>query len=313
MFVFFIFLLPCAANAQWRSELVQTSQITNTLTGNLDIDLSASPASRTGLLGDSLQSAEPVRYSPITAGLLSAVVPGAGQFYTKNYLQSMAFFGVEAAMWIVCAIYNTKGNRETNDFQTYADQNWSVVRYVDWIQAVLPQFSTAGIIISNNTSLPPWERVDWAKLNTLEDEIGASVTTGTTGFGFTHSLPERPDQQYYELIGKYPQYVGGWDDAWNGNTPLYTDNINFVGTYQMDVSPHFLFYRNMRGQANSYYAVATTASRVLLVNHLFGALEAVWNAAHENHKMQLHAEIQPRTLPGGDVEIIPSFTMAIDL
>ena len=225
----------------------------------------------------------------------------------------MAFFGVEAAMWIVCAIYNTKGNRETNDFQTYADQNWSVVRYVDWIQAVLPQFSTAGIIISNNTSLPPWERVDWAKLNTLEDEIGASVTTGTTGFGFTHSLPERPDQQYYELIGKYPQYVGGWDDAWNGNTPLYTDNINFVGTYQMDVSPHFLFYRNMRGQANSYYAVATTASRVLLVNHLFGALEAVWNAAHENHKMQLHAEIQPRTLPGGDVEIIPSFTMAIDL
>ncbi len=311
VFVIVFLLLPFSANAQWKSESVQTAPIAGTLTGSLDVDLLALPASRTGLLADSIQPAEPKRYSPVTAGLLSAVVPGAGQFYTKNYLQSMAFFGVEVGMWIVCAVYNTKGNRETNNFQTYADQNWSVVRYVDWIHDVLPQFSISGIIISNDPNLPPWQRVDWTKLNALENEIGAGATSGAY-YGFTHSLPERPDQQYYELIGKYPQYVGGWNDAWNGNTPLYTDNLSFAGSYAMDVSPNFLFYRNMRGQANSYYAVATTASRVLIVNHIFGALEAVWNAAHENHKMQLHAEIQPRALPDGEVEFTPSFSMAVD-
>ena len=309
--VIFMILLSCAANAQWNSEPVQTPQIAGVLTGNLNVDLLMQPASRIGLPGDSLQSTEPKKYSPVTAGLLSAVVPGAGQFYTKNYLQSMAFFGVEVSLWVICAMYNAKGIKETGNFQIYADQNWSVGRYVDWIHAVLPQFDVSGIIISNNSSLPPWDRVDWTKLNALEAEIGTAATNGTY-YGFTHSLPERPDQQYYELIGKYPQFVGGWNDAWNGNIPLYTDNITFVGTTQMDVSPNFLSYRDMRVQANSYYAVATTVSRVILINHVFGALEAVWNTAHENYKMRLHAEIQPRTLPGGGAEFTPSFSMALD-
>ncbi len=214
-------------------------------------------------------------------------------------------------MWVVYAVYNQKGNRQTNVFQGYADQNWSVVRYVDWIHAVLPQFDVSGIIISTDPNLPPWQCVNWTKLNMLENEIGAEATNGVY-YGFTHSLPQRPQQQYYELIGKYPQFVGGWDDAWSGNTPLYTDNVTNAASDIMDVSPHFLYYRDMRGQANSYYAVASTASYILIANHVFSALEAAWNASHKNHEMRMHASILPRMQMDGYVEYVPSFSWAID-
>ncbi len=75
------------------------------------------------------------KYSPFTAGLYSAVIPGAGQLYTKSYWQSASFFGAEVLAWVVYTVYEKKGDRQTNAFQQYADQHWSVVTYANWINA----------------------------------------------------------------------------------------------------------------------------------------------------------------------------------
>ncbi|MFZ1978430.1 MAG: hypothetical protein WAV76_10795 [Bacteroidota bacterium] len=305
-----LLLLPCAAKSQYRMESVQASPGSNALTGNFNIDFYASSIEHTQLTGDSIQTDMPKPYSPLTAGLLSAVVPGAGQLYTQSYWQSITTFSVEVAMWIVYAVYYAKGNRETNNFQTYADQNWSVVEYVNWIKATFPSIDISGVITSTNINLlkqTPWLCVNWSKLNAIEETLADYATTGVYN-GFTHQLPPRPDQQYYELIGKYPQFIGGWDDAWNGSIPLYSD----ADVLASKVSANFLFYRNMRGQANSYYAVASTASYILIANHVLSALEAAWNAAHLNHQMQMHASILPRVLPDGYVEYVPSFSLAVE-
>ena len=306
--VFVVLLLfPFAAESQWRIEPAQASPAGSALTGNFDVDFYASKVEHAQISDDSVRMEMPKRYSPMTAGLLSAVVPGAGQFYTQSYWQSITTFSVEVAMWVLYAVYNKKGDRQTNNFQTYADQNWSVVRYVNWIQLELPGYDVSGIIISNDPNLPPWQRVDWTKLNALEDKIGAAATSGKY-YGFTHDLPLRPQQQYYELIGKYPQFVGGWDDAWNGSIPLYTDD----NVRAEQVSANFSSYSAMRGQANTYYAVASTATYVLIANHVLSAMEAAWNAAHKNHEMRMRASILPRVQMDGYVEYVSSFSLSID-
>jgi hypothetical protein len=306
--VFVVLLLfPFAAESQWKIEPAHASSAGSALTGNFDVDFYASKVEQAQISADSVRTEMPKRYSPMTAGLLSAVVPGAGQFYTQSYWQSITTFSVEVAMWVLYAVYNKKGDRQTNNFQTYADQNWSVVRYVNWIQLELPEFDVSGIIISNNPNLPPWQRVNWTNLNLLESKIGDAATSGKY-YGFSHDLPLRPQQQYYELIGKYPQFVGGWDDAWNGSISLYTDD----DVMAEKVSANFSSYSVMRGQANTYYAVASTATYVLIANHVLSAMEAAWNAAHKNHEMRMRASILPRVQMDGYVEYVSSFSMSID-
>lgn len=247
-------------------------------------------------------------YSPLTAGLYSAIVPGAGQFYAKSYWQSTAFFGTEVLMWVLYATYESKGDRQTNDFQQYADANWSAVRYAYWIRDNFPSFYEQDIVVGNpppNIS-QPWNFINWDNLNKVEDQIGQQATSDQPT-GFTHQLPHRPEQQYYELIGKYPQFGGGWDDASTFKPGGFTKDDILIS----NVSPNFLKYSHMRGDANSFYNIATTASYVLVANHILSALEAAWNASVKNHELHLQGHIKSRVIFEDIVEFVPTVDLEI--
>jgi hypothetical protein len=262
------------------------------LSGNLSLDLLRDNR----LLADSSHGVTlrdlPGYKSPLKAALFSAVIPGAGQTYSERYWQGLAFFSVEVGLWVTYAIYQSKGDRQTTDFQNYADANWSVVRYAQWITNNIgqlnPGVNTSGMIVSTDPSLNPWQQVDWSRINQVENQI-----MQVTGNGFTHNLPVRPQQQYYELIGKYPQFLGGWDDGFN-RTP--SDLIAH------NVSPHFLDYRDQRGNANSLYAIASTATYVLVANHVLSALEAAWTAATNNANLKMGATLNPVRQSDGAVQ-----------
>ncbi|MBI4417982.1 MAG: hypothetical protein HY563_04340, partial [Ignavibacteriales bacterium] len=207
------------------------------LTGNLRVDLDIGRGYR-----DSTMDGKE-RKSVFRAAVYSVLLPGAGELYTEEYWRAAAFFGAEVLLWIVYATYDGKGDRQTDEFERYADSYWSVVRYAQWMElhgpSLNPNPPPAGIVVNNDPGVPPWDRVDWNKLNAWEQHIGAIASTG-----FSHRLPRRPDQQYYELIGKYLQYNVGWED-WD---PARTD-------YLVSVSARFREYRDMRGRANDLYMV----------------------------------------------------------
>ncbi len=241
--------------------------------------------------------------SPMKAALFSIIIPGAGQTYSERYWQGLAFFGAEVGLWIVYATYQSRADRQTSDFQTYADRHWSVVRYADWITQYAAQLApnvnvnTSGLVPNRNPNLPPWEQVDWQQINLAENQI-MTVTAN----GFTHNLPLRPAQQYYELIGKYPQFLGGWDDAGGlGPSDVIANNV----------SPEFLNYRNQRGNANSMYAIASTATYVLVANHVLSALEAAWGAAVNNSNLKMGAMLEPVRHADGFVEFVPTARLQI--
>ena len=274
------------------------------LTGNARMDLLANLDKMS--VNDSTQNRtnnnSPGSKSPLLAGAMSMVVPGAGEFYTKSYWRAGGFVLAEAALWVFYASYYSKGNYQTDLFQNYADDHWSVVRYAQWIQANVtalnPDVSVfSGYLIPGTENRPPWERVDWAKINAVENAIAQRA-----GNGFTHQLPHRPEQQYFELIGKYPQFAAGWDDAGVMTPERIINN---------DVSARFLEYSKMRGKANDFYNIATTGSVLLVVNHLLSALDAAWSASQFNHQLKIEAHLQPTVRSYDFVEFVPTARLTV--
>jgi hypothetical protein len=249
------------------------------LTGNLKLDAD--------ILGQQTQPSQKImpnlfveknKKSPFLASVFSLILPGSGELYAKSYLKAGIFAAVEATLITVGIIYNKKGDNQTDTFQKYADENWSVVKYAKWMVdnkdfLGLPSDLTYGDIITNdNPNLAPWQQVNFGKLNFYEDQV-------TGGSGFTHKLPDHGEQQYYELIGKYHQYNPGWDD-YNQGTDIKA------------LTPHFVLYSGMRGDANDLYNVSTKAVVGIYINHVLSALDAAWTTSVYNKEVAMQLRVK---------------------
>ena len=297
-------IVPMCVVAQWRTQPGSERTQSFAPTGNARIDLlcqfAEAPISDTLTRRSTVNAGE--RKSPLLAGALSLALPGAGEFYTKSYWRAGGFIIAEAGLWVFYAAYVSKGDDQTSLFQAFADDHWSVVRYAQWIQDNSTKLNPAvtnftGYLIAGTENLPPWERVDWAKLNDVENRIAQ-----VTGNGFTHLLPRRPEQQYYELIGKYPQFAAGWDDA-GVMTP---ERI-----LRSDVSQRFVDYSEMRGKANDYYNIASTGAILIVVNHVLSALDAAWSASQFNNRVKVEAHLQPTVRSADFVEFVPTARVTV--
>ncbi|MBK6678791.1 MAG: hypothetical protein IPG53_01610 [Ignavibacteriales bacterium] len=187
--------------------------------------------------------------------------------------------------------FTAKGDDKNAEFEAYADQNWSVVKYAQWLitnrtALGLPE---GDVTIDPNTNLKPWERVNWSELNHVESR-------------FSHKLPKYGDQQYYELIGKYPQYNHGWADQLNDNTPEYNANL----------TPMFLGYAQMRGEANDFYNASTRFVVFVVINHILSAGEAAWSSAVFNKNLAINVRVSPEIINTAmEVELIPRLNLSL--
>jgi hypothetical protein len=220
-----------------------------------------------------------VHKSPWLASGLSILLPGAGEFYAESYWKAAAFLLADVALWYAAYKYDDKGDRQTDFFQGYANQHWSVVQYARYAEQTLkPTGNNYDLWLPGTEGRPPWEQVRWSELNRMERDIAATPR----GQYYSHTLPPYNDQQYYELIGKYPQFNQGWDDA----PPSFE--------YGDPVTTRFTYYSKERGKANEYYNSASTFVVVAVVNHIVSALDAAWSAGSYN---RTHAQIEMHMIP----------------
>ncbi len=238
-----------------------------TLSGNLSADAKIVFNNYTEPVTPQFMYSAENKKSPILAGVMSLLIPGSGEIYAGEYLKAGIFLAIEAAVVTTAIVYDGKGDDKTTEFQNYADDytnpdhNWSVVKYAEWLN----QYEGASIPINSDESLPPWERVNWDEVNAAESG--------------SHKLPRHGEQQYYELIGKYHQYSSGWND--------------FTGGGNKDqISPNLIYYSGMRGEANDFYSVASTAVIGIYVNHFLSALDAVWSAAQFNKDLAIKVRLE---------------------
>ena len=192
------------------------------------------------------------------AFLLSALVPGVGEWYAGSKKRGLAFLGAEAALWGMWAIWKGKGKDLEEEFRVVADEHWDPLNYLAW----------RGSTISNNSSithaLPCSSEV-------VEVYIPAMQQSGSADFG---GCAPSQIQQYYELLGKYDQFVAGWDDLRRGGSTGNAAVPTEVDSVENFHSERRLRYEDDRDESNRFLKRASTISGVILINHVISAIDA---------------------------------------
>ena len=205
------------------------------------------------------------------AFLLSALVPGLGEWYVGSKKRGLIFFGAEAALVGMWAAWKGKGNDLEEEFRAVADEHWDPEEYIAWREST----------ISNNSSithaLPCSSEVRDVYIPARREWKDQQQTSGLGSAAFGGCAPSQI-QQYYELIGKYDQFIAGWEedlkrvrsDGSIGNSVEWTE-VDSVENFH---SERRLRYEDQRDESNRFLKRASTISGVILINHVISAIDA---------------------------------------
>ncbi len=241
------------------------------------------------------------RSVPLAFGM-SAVVPGLGQVYNRQWLKAGISLAAEVAILAGYITWRNDGLAGERAFRARAHAEWSPTQYASWINDYATYLEAEhGASFSFQDIVPPtnidfsspgsWSDSERVTVRSFFNQIRAAefeLFHPETGASFSHRLPEFGDQQYYELIGKYFQFAPGWTDypQWLADGS-YTDAIdpersNPDGTKQ-SVSPTFYDYAREHAHSQDLLRRASRMTSLLVVNHLVAAIDAaVFSKLHND-------------------------------
>ncbi|MBT3346535.1 MAG: hypothetical protein HN404_26295 [Gemmatimonadetes bacterium] len=223
--------------------------------------------------GEETRSPEMGGKSPRRAFLYSAIVPGAGEFWAGSKKRAALFFGLEVMGLGMYLSWDGEGKDLEDDFRARADEEWNPWDYIGWRGSRNSRFSSITHALPCSTYV-----------------AGAQSTTPVPEA--ISDCPDRDKQQYYELIGKYDQFISGWGDVVDADG-------NRVTASQVDSAENFnsanrLTYEVDRDESNKLLKRATNALGLILVNHVLSAIDAA-RVARATHEGQDEAYLQRRT------------------
>ena len=237
------------------------------------------------------------------AFFLSFLVPGLGEAYVGSKT-SVLFLGVEAFAWWMYLTNTNEGRDREDEFQDYANAHWNYVvdagydspldadtfdepSYFEWLkyhfqEVNLPRFGDVN-------TLDPY---DYEQINALLEETVTKTGSSINGYS-VHDLPSTKTQQYYEMIGKYPQFVYGWEDVddldADGNPLNSTVRVGATVNYSENIrninSPMREHYEDMRKSSNDALKAGQRGVYVMLLNRVVSAVHAARMAYKHNQKI----------------------------
>ncbi|HDP99526.1 MAG TPA: hypothetical protein ENN22_10150 [bacterium] len=183
---------------------------------------------------------------PKKALFFSAVIPGAGELFVGSYWKAAAFFLAEVGAWTYYGVNHKKGKDKEDEYEVFADDYWNPDKWLSWY-------------------------------NGLDDN---TKNTFTHAGHMLDLLNEgKRTQQYYEMIGKYSEFVVGWEGA---RTDLTLDELL---EYRKNEIPIADDYMEMRAESNDLLRRARTGTTIAMINHLLSAIDAAWTAKIHNNRL----------------------------
>ncbi|MDE2997508.1 MAG: hypothetical protein OXU79_00345 [Gemmatimonadota bacterium] len=173
--------------------------------------------------------------SPKLAFTMSLIVPGLGELYAGEPKRAAVFLGIEAFTWFNYLRWRNRGNDLKAEFRAFADRNWDENRYREWQEY-------------NRARGSPY----------IETE---TLPCKRAGEGC-----HRVDiQQYYEMIGKYDQFVFGWRDV--RDVGFRTGNGDVDSNQRVD-------YEDQRNESNRFLKRASVIIGLTVVNRIASSIHA---------------------------------------
>ena len=220
---------------------------------------------------------------PARPMLYSLILPGAGQWYNKSPAWKIGLFaGIEAASIFSGLQWKKKAEDIRLQYEIFADQNWDLETWV---------FNTLNTPIGNyaDVHINGTHKLTLVLSGSLAVQYGNYVSSDSlennAHWVYTNEVSVLRDRDFYENIGKYDQFVGGWIDCYGlANNQLWFVVEKDVGdsTEIIISTPNKENYVNQRGRSNDYLNMAKYAVSAVMFNHVISALEAVWSTQIRN-------------------------------
>jgi len=243
---------------------------------------------------------EPANY-PARPLLLSLVLPGAGQYYNKSPLwKSASFLGVEAISVAGWFHFNGEADVLKNNYQMFADENWNLQTWYF--------FTETGPVTKQYHDGRSWTENDFkaminydgthhltlhltGDLASLYGEFVSSDSLGVLSqYLDTGNITVVRDRHFYENVGKYDQFVGGWSDI---NTDWYWEEKDVGDSIEIVIkTPMKANYLDKRFESNQMLTFAKYSVSVLMFNHVVSGLEAVWSSQRKSRVKTQSSKIE---------------------
>ena len=210
--------------------------------------------------------------------IMSLVIPGAGQFYNQSpKWKTAVFLGTEIISILAWRNYKNKAEDFRKNYQKYADNNWSLE---NWVYNRFNPVSQAWGSISSLGSLTGTHDLRLVISGNLANElnlfghISSDSLEKHPEWFYSGDVSEVRDRHFYENIGKYDQFVGGWQDARND---WYEEEKNVGDSTEIVIkTPYKQTYINERYKSNQMLDYAKYSITVLMFNHVISGIESVW-------------------------------------
>ena len=226
--------------------------------------------------------------------LLSLVFPGLGQVYNKEPLWKPGVFIATEIVSITSIMYaNKKADEIRMDYQKFADENWNVKDWWNFTQSGPEVIENNGLYFTDNKLKAMRDYVGTHHLtihlkgdlvNLFNTEFLTSDSLSIlSGYLDSDDLSMVKDRHYYENIGKYDQFVGGWSDV---STSWYWEEKDVGDSTEIVIkTPMKQSYLDDRYKSNQWLSFAKFSISAMMFNHVISGLEAVWaNRSIKNEK-----------------------------
>ena len=207
--------------------------------------------------------------------IASLVIPGFGQYLNQSpWWKTAIFVGFEVVGIAGYVAWTSKADDITKEYENWADEHWNMDSWVNGSAILLSEIQSSGYPDVNDVRIDGSHHITIIVNGKYES---SHILLDNSNIDYT----ELRDWDFYEGIGKYDQFVAGWDDVWNDAKP----NWEIVHKYIKDgedelivMTPNKQHYLDLRNDSNVLYKNAKFAASALLFNHIFSALDALWDA-----------------------------------
>jgi hypothetical protein len=280
----------------------------------------------TSLDPDIIPPANQRRSVPL-AFAMSAVLPGAGQAYNRQWVKAATAIGIEIGILAAYLVYQDRAVDARDAYIDYAHAYWSPTRYAHWLndyRRYLNEFDPNRPITRPDVMVPTgidftnpdgWTDAQRRAVRSFFEDIQGlenHMYHHGTGASFAHRLPFFGDQQYYELIGKYFHYAPGWEDYYaatgvDGRPTWYVNgqplaNIDPEETdahgNKIHVQGRFWEYAQDHAYANDLFRRARFVSMMFVVNHAIAAVDAAVFAKLHNDRLEARMDLSYDNIGG---------------
>ena len=220
---------------------------------------------------------------PARPMLYSLILPGVGQWYNKSPAWKIGLFaGIEAVSIFSGLQWRKKAEDIRLKYEIFADQNWDLETWVS---------NTLNTPIGNyaDVHIDGTHKLMLVLSGSLAEQYGNYVSSDSlennAHWVYTGEVNVLRDRDFYENIGKYDQFVGGWIDCYDpSGVQLWFEVDKDVGdsTEIIISTSNKEDYVDQRAHSNDYLNIAKFAVSAIMFNHVISAMEAVWSSQTRN-------------------------------